>query len=62
MAKRYSIIYQCYDNLTDALEKFQDNLMCDKTWVRVISSCYPDGGGNLGPIAVVYWVEKNINL
>ncbi len=38
MAKKYSIIYQFYVNLTDAVKKFQDNWMCDKTWFRVISA------------------------
>ena len=42
MAKSSDIIRQCYVNLTDAVEKFQDNWMCDETWVRVITARYPD--------------------
>ena len=42
MAKTYSIIYQCYYNLSTAVAKYQDNWMCDETWVRVISLRYPD--------------------
>ena len=38
MAKSSDIICQCYMNLTDAVEKFQDNWMCDETWVRVITA------------------------
>ncbi len=48
MAKSSDIICQCYMNLTDAVEKFQDNWMCDKTWVRVISACYPDVINSIG--------------
>ncbi len=48
MAKKYSIIYQCYVNLTDALKKFQDNWMSDETWVRVLSSRYPDVINSVG--------------
>jgi hypothetical protein len=31
MAKKYSIIYQYYLNLTDAVKKFQDNWMSYET-------------------------------
>ena len=48
MAKKYSIIYQCYVNLTDAVKKFQDNWMCDETWVRVITARYPDVINSIG--------------
>jgi hypothetical protein len=42
MAKKYSIIHQCYINLTTAVAKYQDNWISDKTWFRVTSSRYPD--------------------
>ena len=48
MAKSSNIIRQCYMNLTDAVEKYQDNWMCDETWVRVISSRYPDVINSIG--------------
>ncbi len=48
MAKNSDIIRQCYVNLTDALEKYQDNWVCDETWVRVISAHYPDVINSIG--------------
>ena len=48
MAKKYSIIYQCYVNLTDAVKKFQDNWMSDETCFRVLSSRYPDVINSVG--------------
>ena len=42
MVKNWDIIRRCYINLTDAIEKYQDNWICDETWVRVISARYPD--------------------
>jgi hypothetical protein len=48
MAKSSDIIRQCYINLTDALEKFQDSWMCDETWFRVISSRYPNVINSIG--------------
>ena len=42
MVKNWDIICRCYINLTDAIEKYQDNWICDETWVRVISARYPD--------------------
>ncbi len=48
MVKSSDIIRQCYMNLTDAVEKFQDNWMCDKTWVRVITARYPDVINSIG--------------
>jgi hypothetical protein len=42
MAKNSDIIRQCYIIFTDAVEKYQDNWMCDKTGVRVISARYFD--------------------
>ena len=48
MAKTYSIIYQCYDNLTTALAKYQDNWRCDETWVRIVSSRYPEVINSVG--------------
>ena len=48
MAKSSDIIRQCYMNLTDAVEKFQDNWMCDETWVRVITARYPDVINSIG--------------
>ena len=48
MVKSSDIIYQCYINLTDGLEKYQDNWMSDETWFRVISSRYPDVINSIG--------------
>ena len=39
---------QYYVNLTDALEKYQDNWMCDENWVRVISARYPNDINSIG--------------
>ena len=48
MGKNGDIIRQCFVNLTDAVEKFQDNWMCDETWVRVITARYPDVINSIG--------------
>ena len=48
MGKKNKLIYQCYINLTNALEKYQDNWICDKTWFRVISARYPDVINSVG--------------
>ena len=48
MVKNRYIICQCFVNLTDAVEKFQDNWMCDETWVRVITARYPDVINSIG--------------
>jgi hypothetical protein len=49
MAKNSDIIRQCYvTNLTDVVKKYQDNWMCDETWVRVISARYPDVINSIG--------------
>jgi hypothetical protein len=40
MVKKNSIIHQCYVDLTDVVAKYQDNWICDKTWLRVISLRY----------------------
>ena len=42
MGRKRIIIYQCYGKLTDAIEKYQDNWMCDETWFKVITSRYPE--------------------
>jgi hypothetical protein len=34
MAKNSDIIHQCYINLTDSLEKYYDNWMCDENKMR----------------------------
>ena len=48
MAKNRDIIRQCFVNLTDAIMKYQVNWMCDETWVRVISTRYPDVINSIG--------------
>jgi len=48
MVKHNDIISQCYINLTDAIEKYQDNWICDETWFRVISARYPDVINSVG--------------
>ena len=48
MAKNSDIIRQCYVNLTDVIEKYQDNWVCDETWVRVISAHYPGVINSIG--------------
>ena len=48
MVKPNDIISQCYVNLTDAIEKYQDNWICDETWFRVISARYPDVINSVG--------------
>ncbi len=48
MVKANDIISQCYANLTNALEKYQDNWICDKTWFRVIIACYPNVINSVG--------------
>jgi len=48
MGKSSDIIRQRYINLTDAVEKFQDNWMSNETWVRVISLRYPDVINSIG--------------
>ena len=57
MAKAYSIsiVYQCYDNLSTAVAKYQDNWMCVETWVRVISLRYP------GVINAISFLRKVFN-
>jgi len=42
MAKKNSIIHQCYVNLTTAVAKYQDSWKCDETWFRDIRLRYPD--------------------
>jgi hypothetical protein len=54
MVKRKDIIRQCYLNLTDAIEKYQDIWMCDETWVRVISARYPDVINSVGFSCVTF--------
>jgi hypothetical protein len=48
MGKNGDIICQCLVNLTDAVEKFQDNWMYYKTWVRIISARYPNVINSIG--------------
>jgi hypothetical protein len=48
MVKQKDIIRQCYINLTDAMEKYQDIWMCDETWVRVINARYPNVINSVG--------------
>ena len=48
MVKPNDIISQCYVNLTNAVEKYQDNWICDETWFRVISARYPDVINSVG--------------
>ena len=46
MMKNSDIIRQCYVNLTDALEKYQDNWMCD--------ACYPDVINSIGFVRATF--------
>lgn len=48
MVKPNDIISQCYVNLTNAVEKDQDNWICDETWFRVISARYPNVINSVG--------------
>ena len=48
MGKKNKVIYQCYVKLTDVVEKYQDNWICDETWFRVIKSHYPDVINSIG--------------
>ena len=48
MATNGDIIRWCNINLSNAIEKYQDNWISDKTWVRVISARYPDVINTIG--------------
>jgi hypothetical protein len=48
MAKHNDIICLCYVNLTDSVEKYQDNWICNETWFRVISARYPNVINSVG--------------
>ena len=48
MVKPNDIISQCYINLNNAVEKYQDNWICNETWFRVISACYPNVINSVG--------------
>jgi hypothetical protein len=48
MVKPNDIISQCYINLTNSIEKYQDSWICDKTWFRVISTHYPNVINSVG--------------
>ena len=48
MVKPNDIISQCYVNLTNAVEKYQDNWIFDETWFRVISAHYPNVINSVG--------------
>ena len=51
MGRKKIIIYQCYIKLTDAIEKYQDNWMCDETWFKVITSHYPEVVNAIGGLS-----------
>ncbi len=54
MVKPNDFISQCYVNLTDAIEKYQDNWICDETWFRVISALYSNVINSVGFSCVAF--------
>ena len=48
MAKNSDIILQCYVNLTDSLEKYRDNWMCDENKMRHNTQQSNRGNGGEG--------------